>query len=467
MLRTITCILLIAFSHNLKGQTLHSWKGALSLGSNSLRLNIHIESTTSGCKATLDSPDQGAYGIAFAQCHLVNDSIYLSAPQMMASYSGRYVTSDSIHGVWAQGGMELSLNLTPFNPDSNQTSNIRRPQTPRPPFSYSTEEVTFRNEKEGITLSGTLTLPEVNVGQRVPAVVLISGSGPQNRDEEIFGHKPFAVIADDLTKRGIAVLRYDDRGTGASGGDFRKANSEDLSKDAQAAWEFLARHPHINVSRIGLIGHSEGGFIAAMIAARNKKVAFIISLAGPGIPHDQLLMEQTKALTPPDGEDIEKMLAFNQDCYTLIKTEKDPRILETLIRKRCMEYYVSGNSDYPEGKKAAEKQAEALSQAILSPWFIYFIRCNPADYWKKVKCPVLALNGELDRQVLPVSNLRGIQKALPKNTRLKSCFIEMNQLNHLFQPATTGKPEEYSEITTTFSESALKVIGEWLEKTVK
>lgn len=466
MLKNSFWIILFAFGGILSSQTVHSWKGALTFSGKALRINFHIESTASGCKATMDSPDQGAYGITFSQCHLVNDSIYLTAPQMMAEYRGRFLTSDSIQGIWAQGGVELPLNLKPFSPDKNSGS-IRRPQTPKPPFVYRSIDLTFQNEKDGIRLAGTLTLPKDSGKTLYPAVVLVSGSGPQNRDEEIFGHKPFAVLADYLTQRGIAVLRYDDRGTGASEGEFKQGTSEDFSKDAEAAWRLLAQHPEIHPGKIGIIGHSEGGFIAAMIAARNRKVAFLVSLAGPGIPHDQLLMEQSKALMPPDGEDIQKTLAFNQACYNLIKTEKNPEILDAQIRKLCLDYYLAGNNDYPEGKKAAEKQAEAMRQAILSPWFKAFIQSNPGDYWKKVKCPVLALNGELDLQVLPVSNLRGIQKNLPKKTKLQSCFIEMNGLNHLLQPAITGKPEEYGDITTTFSESALNAIGDWIGKTIK
>lgn len=445
-----------------------SWQGRLDLGAQKLRLNVHLIRTGNSCKATFDSPDQQANGIAFSSCIIKADSILLLAENIKAAYLGVYKGNDSILGEWNQGGMKLPLNLERTSKVESSNQQQERPQTPKPPFPYEIQEIKFTNSRAGITLVGTLTTP-TGIGP-FPAVVLISGSGPQNRDEEILEHKPFAVLADYLTRKGIAVLRYDDRGVGSSEGVFEKATTFDLADDAEAAWNYLSTQSQIKNNAIGLLGHSEGGVIAAIIAARNKKCAFVVSMAGPGIAHDKLLLEQANAIlstSTKGSEGMAEIMAFNKSCYDILKQEKNKAILEARIQKLCEDYFISGNSDYAGGETAAMKQADLMVKTLLSPWFYTFINIEPEKYWKKVKCPVLAINGELDMQVLPVSNLRGIQKSLPKKTKLKSCFIELNKLNHLFQPAITGRPEEYSTINTTIEESALNLIADWLSKTNK
>lgn len=445
-----------------------SWQGRLDLGVQQLRLVVHLTMTGDSCQATFDSPDQQANGIAFSSCRVKADSTVLMANNIKAAYLGVYKGNDSISGEWNQGGMKLPLNLARKTLAESSGPSSERPQTPVPPFSYEIQDVKFLNSKAGISLSGTLTTP-AGKGP-FPAVVLISGSGPQNRDEEILGHKPFAVIADYLTRKGYAVLRYDDRGMGSSEGVFEMATTFDFAEDAEAAWNYLSTRDQIQKNAIGLLGHSEGGIVAAIIASRNKKCAFVISMAGPGISHDLLLLEQANAILSTSSQGSENMaevMAFNKSCYDILKQEKNKAILEARIRKLCDDYFVSGNSDYEGGEKAAKKQSDLMVKTLLSPWFYTFINIEPEKYWKKVKCPVLAINGELDMQVLPVSNLRGIQKSLPKKTKLKSCFIELNKLNHLFQPAITGRPEEYNSINITIEESALNLIADWLSKTIK
>lgn len=453
----------LGLSQVLAQDTQTDWAGRLSVSGASLRMNIHLtQSHTGGCSATFDSPDQGAKGIAFSSCTRNGDSLRLEVARLGAFYAGRFVSADSLSGEWSQGGARLPLGFSRITGNQPQSASPEdtRPQTPRPPFPYTETEVAFDNSRAGIRLSGTLTIPEGK--GPFPAVILISGSGPQNRDEEIAGHKPFAVIADYLTRKGWMVLRYDDRGVGKSSGAFSKATTADFAADAVDAWRYVYSRPDVRKESIGLAGHSEGSLVAAMAAGELKQTAFVISLAGPGVPMDKLLMAQARALTNPDGESVDEMLAFNQSCYTVLREEKDSAVREARIRKLCTDYFESGTADNPEGKKAASRQAVQMADALLSPWFQYFIRLNPADYWKKVRCPVLALNGELDVQVEPVANMKGIRSALRKKVALKSCFIEMSGLNHLFQQAATGRPEEYGTLTQTWSESALKVMSDWL-----
>lgn len=448
--------------------TSSSWQGKLSVGSQQLHLVVHLNRNGETCSATFDSPDQMAIGIPFSSCLLKSDSLLLLADDLQAAYFGRFI-GDSILGEWSQGGMRFPLTLFRVDQsDNKQVMEFARPQNPKPPFPYVVREIKFSNTQAEIELSGTLSIPEGK--GPFPALVLISGSGPQDRDETILGHKPFAVIADFLTRKGYAVLRYDDRGVGSSTGQFKGATTQDFASDANSAWKYLNDLPEVDKTKIGVIGHSEGGIVAAMLASTNRNCAFVVSMAGPGIPHDELLLEQTSALygsTSSGSEDLAEVMAFNKSCYDVLKQEKNSALREARIRKLCYDYFELGNADYPEGKKAAGKQAEIMIQTLLEPWFFYFIQMNPATYWSKVKCPVLAMNGELDLQVLPVSNLRGIQRALPKRTKIKSCFIELNKLNHLFQPAVTGRPEEYGTIQTSISESALNLISDWLVKEIQ
>jgi uncharacterized protein len=448
--------------------TSSTWQGKLSVGAQQLRLVVHLNRNGETCSATFDSPDQMAMGIPFSSCQLRSDSLLLLADALQAAFLGRFM-GDSIIGEWSQGGRRFPLILFLANQNEIiQKGEYVRPQSPKPPFPYVVREIKFSNTQAEIELSGTLSMPE-GYGP-FPALVLVSGSGPQDRDETILGHKPFAVIADFLTRKGYAVLRYDDRGVGASTGQFKGATTQDFASDANSAWKYLNSLPEVDKSKVGVIGHSEGGIVAAMLASTNRKCAFVVSMAGTGIPHDQVLLEQANALyssASSGSEDLAEVMAFNKSCYDVLKQEKSSSVREARIRKLCYDYFELGNADYPEGKKAAGKQAEIMIQVLLEPWFLYFIQMNPATYWSKVKCPVLAMNGELDLQVLPVSNLRGIQKALPKRTKIKSCFIELNKLNHLFQPAVTGRPEEYGTIQTSISESALNLISDWLIKEIQ
>ena len=328
------------------------------------------------------------------------------------------------------------------------------------PVPYYTEEVTFTNKRDGVTLAGTLTLPDKK--GKYPVVVLISGSGQQDRDEEIKGHKPFLVIADHLARNGIGVLRYDDRGTAHSTGDFSKATTLDLSYDAEAALEYLMGRNEVNKGKIGLMGHSEGGIIAPMVASRNKNVAFIILLAGTGVRGDKLLLMQQKALAIASGIPEEAILEnekLNAPLFHEIVNSTDT----VNLRANLMRTLHSALNENDELKKnlTPEQLSEMVKETVnrvMSPWAHFFIKHDPYPVLKKVKCPTLALNGTNDLQVPAKQNLAAIRQAFTESGNKKLTVIELEGLNHLFQESETGLPNEYGVIEETFSPKALDAI---------
>lgn len=299
-------------------------------------------------------------------------------------------------------------------------------------------------------------------------MVLISGSGPQNRDEEIFGHKPFLVLADYLTRKGIAVLRYDDRGIAASEGDFEEATTADFATDAGAAVYYLQSRPEINKRKIGLIGHSEGGAIAPMVAADNASVGFIVLLAGPGIPGDQLLLIQQELIGKASGVSdslLNQSAALNEKLFTLVKNTED----ESTLQSKLIGFM--GASDLTDRGIPPGQSKEAFIQKqvdmLASPWMRYFLKYDPAVNLRKVSCPVLALNGEKDLQVPPRVNLTAIKKYLAEAGNNRVTVYELKGLNHLFQECTTGSPSEYASIQQTFSPEALGTISDWVLSVVQ
>ncbi len=306
-----------------------SWLGKISTGALNLRVvfNLSIIEKDS-LVATLDSPDQGAKGIKLGPVTFTGDSLKISAGALRAKYEGRVTNDSTIEGTWTQAGVAMSLDLKKLKSELV----MNRPQEPKPPFPYSAEDVTFRNSKFNIELAGTVTIPK-GTGP-FPAVILITGSGPQNRDEEIFGHKPFMVIADYLSRHGIAVLRYDDRGVGKSQGTYATATSADLATDAEAAYEFLKTYPKINSKDIGLLGHSEGGLIAPIVASTNPGIAFIVSLAGPGVSGEKVILKQAQDIGRLSGASeaqIEEGTEVNSKLYAVLKKESDNKIAEEKI----------------------------------------------------------------------------------------------------------------------------------------
>jgi pimeloyl-ACP methyl ester carboxylesterase len=354
----------------------------------------------------------------------------------------------------------LALFLGVLRPGLAAAQPARRPQDPQPPFPYSTEETAYSNGD--IHLAGTLTLPP---GEGpFPAVVLITGSGAQNRDEELLGHRPFLVLADHLTRAGIAVLRVDDRGVGGSTGSVPQSTSADFAGDVLAGVRFLKGHPRIAPGRIGLLGHSEGGLIAPLAASRSADVAFIILLAGPGVPGAEILPAQVEAIDRASGmpeERIRKQVDLTRADLRLMRAEKDPTALRAQLKKLFAEH-----SDALDPKEIQAGGTDALVEqqvkAFSSPWFRYFLDYDPRPVLRLVRVPVLALNGELDRQVPVEQNLPAIEQALREGKNPDVTVRRMPGLNHLFQTARTGSPAEYSTIDETLSPALLDTVTHWI-----
>lgn len=464
------------------------WEGILKVGSASLRIIFHIASAQGRYTATMDSPDQGARGIPVSAVRLDGSSVVLEVASIGGSYTGSVDASFSkIEGKWKQSGMAFPLVLnkskkeaqaqqnTPELQDAPalqgapapqpQNQSVQVSQEPTPPFPYTAKDVEFINEKAGIVLAGTLTVP--NGAGPFPAAALVSGSGPQNRDEEILGHKPFLVLADYLTRRGIAVLRYDDRGVGLSKGDFQSATTFDFADDAEAALEFLARQPGIDAHRLGVIGHSEGAIIASMLGVRNPDVAFIVMLAGPGIRGDALLLMQNTALGRASGlseAQIAQANELNRRLYDIALEDGDAAILQKKILD-VLENAIDTAEELTQEQKTAQKEKASLIAAqLVSPWMRSFFAIDPSEYLKQMRIPVLALNGSKDLQVPASENLAAIRAALESAGNRSATVVELDGLNHLFQHATTGLPSEYGEIKETFAPEALALIGDWILK---
>ncbi len=375
-----------------------SWQGTLVAGGAKLRIVFHVAKTDSGkLVSTLDSPDQGANGIPVSSTTVNVDSVTLTVASIGGSYVGR-ISGDksSIEGKWNQNGLSFDL---PLNRTTTEVK-FNRPQEPKPPFPYKSEEVSFENETTGMKYAGTLTLPDS--GGPFPAVILITGSGAHNRNEEVFGHKPFLVIADYLTRRGIAVLRVDDRGIGGSTGKKSAVTSADHAKDVIAEIEFLKSRCDIDPNKIGLIGHSEGGIIAPLVASQSKDVAFIVMLAGPGLAGGDIIKMQTRLIEEadsiPSGK-ISQDVGQAEKISSIIKAVKDSAAIADQLRSYLKSTVSEWGADFVKGGVDTEKVIDSRINQFDSPWFRYFILYDPRPTLEKVKCPVLAMDGTLDLQV--------------------------------------------------------------------
>lgn len=436
------------------------WNGILHVSGIQLRVVFNITKTSTGYNSTMDSPDQGAKGIPVTSTTFENPKLVLVVSGSGIEYEGE-LKEGIITGTFRQGGQSFVMDL---KREPIEKAELIRPQEPVKPYPYTSEEVTFKNEKANINLAGTLTFP-AKAGN-FPAVILITGSGPQNRDEELLGHKPFLVLSDYLTRNGIAVLRYDDRGTAQSEGNFKTATSADFATDVEAAIAFLKTRKEINKKKIGLIGHSEGGLIAPMVASKSKDVSFIVLLAGPGIRGSQLLLMQQELIGRASGiseSELQKSKEINSTAFDMvIKTSNTEK-----LRHELTDYLTQKLIESPDSQKAGEKYDSVMIKAqvdqITSPWMLYFLRYDPVPALEKVKCPVLALNGENDLQVPPKEDLAAIKAALLKGGNKNVTVVELPNLNHLFQECKTGLPAEYAQIEQTFSPTALEEISKWIK----
>jgi len=438
------------------------WNGVLK--EINLRLVIHITKTDDGYSSTLDSPDQGATGIPVNTTTFENDTLKFAADNLGLTYSGAF-TDETFKGTFTQGALKLPLELGREVIEKS----INRPQEPKEPYPYYSEDVSFENPNADLTLAGTLTLPDTE--GKFPVVVLISGSGPQDRNEELLGHKPFLIISDYLTRNGIGVLRFDDRGVGKSTGNFGTATSADFTSDVESAITYLKSRKEIDTTKIGLVGHSEGGVIAPMVAVKSDDVSYIVLLAGTGIRGDKLLLLQQERIGRVMGmseTQLQKSKEISTAIFAMIVNSTQSQDLKTDVKKYLtQELNKFSDEEIPMGMGKDEATIKGQVDQLTSPWMVYFMKHNPATVLENVKCPVLAVNGEKDLQVPPKENLTAIKTALKKGGNNEVTTIEFENLNHLFQESTTGAPSEYGTIEQTFSPLALKSVSEWILGQVK
>ncbi|MFM2293101.1 MAG: hypothetical protein RIS29_2914 [Bacteroidota bacterium] len=461
-IKLIISLIICASFSTLTAQNISGdWNGILKIGSVQLRLVFHITSTANGYSATMDSPDQGAKGIAMSKTTFENNRITIELDAAQIKYSALLIGKDSLSGTFTQAGQSFAL---PMSRKVMVIQNQIRPQEPSKPYPYHSEEVQFTNKKDNFALAGTFTKPDK--GSNFPVVVLISGSAPQNRDEELLGHKPFLIWADYLTRNGIAVLRYDDRGCYESKGDFQSSTTFDFATDVEAAVSYLKTRKDIDASKIGLMGHSEGGLIAPIVAAKNKDIAFVVMLAGPGVSGADILLHQQELIARANGEaekEISLSRKMNSQIYALVNSNSNNDTLKT----KLSHYLNQTIAEHPELKNQKGLNTESLIKQLINPWMLTFIRYNPAPTLEQLRCPVLAVIGSKDLQVPPDINIPAINNALEKGRNKKYTVKELPGLNHLLQECTTGSPNEYAGIEQTISPTALTTVFDWINDIVK
>ncbi len=427
------------------------WSGEIAVANQKIPLVFHFARDDEGYAATIDSPNQGTYGAQIPSVQVAGNNVELAIPEAAVTYSGTLDDAGlTITGVWEQAGSKVDLTLA--RGESNFASG--KPQDPKPPYPYATEEVRFRNTSANIELAGTLTIP--NTSGPHPALVFITGSGLQNRDEEVFGHKPFLIIADALARSGFASLRYDDRGFGASGGIelVAKSTSFDDGLDVAGAVAFLRRRIEIDPDRIGLLGHSVGGQIAAGLAARDRSIAFVVLLAAPAKPGSELAIEQSAAYLSALGSTQAQIDAAGN---------ANRQIYQSIIDNPGNKEASAAATEIMQSLGLPQQQIDQQLPALISPWYRLFLTYDSAADIEKLEVPVLALNGTLDLQVPAATNLPLIEAALLRAPTDQFEVVALDGLNHFFQTAVTGLIEEYAIIEETFSPRALDRIIMFLE----
>lgn len=448
---------LLTSAQDLRG----AWKGLLEVGPAKLNIVFHIHDDNN---VTMDSPDQGAMELPTKVVCMQEDSISVTMPRLGAQYAGKLV-GEEINGTFSQMGHSFPLIL------KRGEIKMNRPQTPQPPFEYTTQEVVFHNKgidaKTGLPteggeawLGGTLTYPK-GFKTGMPVILMVTGSGQQNRDEELMGHKPFLVIADYLARHGIATLRYDDRGVGKSTGNMAMITLQSNMLDAEAGIDYLKSTKKFG--KIGVLGHSEGGIISYMLAARGK-ADFVVSLAGPVLPGDSvLLMQNRDVLTTAglDKDNVEKYATALSRVFKYRMSEQKMKFSdkpESLVPMLTMDIAL-----LPELRKNLIKTVKMVD----SPWLVSYLKYDPATDIRKINSPVMLIIGDNDKQVNATANIQAAENILPKAVKAKSLLKAYPTLNHLFQPSETGSPGEYAKIETTISEEVLDDITSWITKTAK
>jgi pimeloyl-ACP methyl ester carboxylesterase len=429
------------------------WKATLEAGGARLRIVLHLApAADGGWTGTLDSLDQRAMGLKLGEITRKGLTVSFTLPQAGARFEGSLDEAGTVlTGHWIQGA-RLPLVFT--RGAATQVA-PRRPQEPQAPFPYDVEAVSFPGGAKEVTLSATLTLPKGK--GPFPAVILVAGSGPNDRDEQVFGHRPFLVLADHLTRHGLAVLRYDKRGIGQSTGSFAAATTFDFADDAEKALAYLKARPEVNGKTLGLLGHSEGGLVGPIVATRTAVATFLVLLAGPAVTGEDILFAQLELLAKAQGASASVLVQQRkrqEQIYACLKQHPEgaQNQLRTLLTADLS----------PELRKASEAAVTAQIRQVDNPWFRTFLTLDPRPYLKQVKIPVLALFGEKDLQVPPAQNRPEMEKALQSAGNPRAEVHVLAGLNHLFQPASTGAPTEYASSETTLAPAALEAISAWI-----
>ena len=461
----LTAFLLIASAVAVAAQvpTPHvegNWLATLEVSGLKLRLVLKVEKSANGYAAKFDSPDQGATDLPIDSIALDGNKLSFSAAKFGIRYEGTLSeTGDEISGTFRQGPGSTPMIFKRVA----EITKLNRPQDPKKPYPYDEQEVSYRNEKDNVKIAGTLTLPR-GVGP-YPAVLLITGSGSQDRNETIAGHHPFLVLSDYLTRNGIAVLRVDDRGVGGTDLGSLSVTSENFAEDVLAGVNFLKQRKEIDPKMIGLVGHSEGGMIAPMVAARSQDVSFIVLLAGLGQRGEDVIYTQIelihKAQGTPAGT-LTHILSLSRRINAIVKAETDGKRIEQRINDEIAAYSGALSDDERKSFEPAVRDIKAFIPIYKTPWYRYFIMFDPQPVLKNVRVPVLALNGEHDLQVAWKENLDLIATDLKAGGNQDVTVQAFPRLNHLFQTSPTGLLSEYSEIEETISPEVLKTVSDWI-----
>ena len=448
-----------------------NWMGALNLGGVELRMRLEVTTEDGALSAVMYSIDQGNAAIPVASTTVTGATISVSMPMIAGSFEGTLSDDgEAMDGTFTQAGNALPLALERVSEE--EAAGPVRPQNPEEPLPYHVEEVSYPNPDGGHMLAGTFTRPED--GGPFPAVILISGSGPQDRDEALMGHRPFFVLSDHLTRRGIAVLRFDDRGVGSSTGNFATATSQDHASDVLAGVDYLKTRADVDQGAIGLAGHSEGGLIAPIVAVESDDVSYIVLMAGPGITGEEILYAQGALIARAGGateEQIAESEAQQRRIYDILKTESDPGRAAEMIADVARTAF-AGLSEAERAQQGItdeesfDRVVQMQVQQVNSPWFRYFLTYDPAPTLEQVTVPVLAINGEKDLQVPYEVNLREIEAALQRGGNTSYEIHALPGQNHLFQHSETGAPSEYATIEETWSVESMELIAGWILRTV-
>jgi uncharacterized protein len=430
------------------------WEGEIELPTVKLQVMVDLTQENGAWKGDIDIPQQGAKDLPLEGITVEGSKVRFAIANIPGSptFEGT-LENGAIRGTFTQGNASL-----PFRLGREAVEAARKPQEPKPPFPYASEEVSYANGD--VKLAGTLTIPE-GPGP-FPAAVLITGSGAQDRDEALLGHKPFLVLSDHLTRNGIAVLRVDDRGVGGSTGSVDQSTTADFAQDALAGVRFLKGRAKIAPDRVGLIGHSEGGVVGPLAASQSTDVAFVVMLAGTGVPGAEVISLQSERISRASGmaeENIKKEADIMRRSIEAMRNEKDPAVRDAKLRQLGKEALAL---EGPEAQAGGEDMIEAQVKQVTSPWFRYFIDYDPRPALRKVKVPVLVLNGELDLQVIADQNIPEIEKALKEAGNPDVTIRRLPGLNHLFQPAKTGSPAEYAVSDVTMDPAVLDLVAKWI-----